>query len=94
MRILLAAVVLTGLSLGAQPQQTGNPAVKLTPTNVNVEGRNIEIFTLTNAAGVGQFSYLDFSSQAHGRSGSLCGCYEILAQFRRAIAISAPQEKR
>lgn len=52
MRILLAAVVLAGLTLGAQPRQPVNPTVKLTQTNVNVEGRNIEIFTLTNAAGV------------------------------------------
>ena len=52
MRILLAAVVVTGLTLGTQPRPPALPTVKLTQTNVNVGGQNIEIFTLTNAAGV------------------------------------------
>jgi aldose 1-epimerase len=52
MRILLAAVVSTGLALAAAPQPTGKPTVNRTQTQVDVDGKRIEIFTLTNAAGV------------------------------------------
>jgi aldose 1-epimerase len=53
MRTFLAAVVSTGLAMAAAaPQPAGRATVNRTDTQVAVDGRNIEIFTLTNAAGV------------------------------------------
>jgi len=50
---------------------------------------------LTHPSRIGQFGEFNFSSKAHRvllyRS---CSAYETRAQFRSAIAISAPQEKR
>jgi aldose 1-epimerase len=52
MRTFLAAVVFTSLAVAAAPQPAGKPTVNRTDTQVNVDGTNVEIYTLTNAAGV------------------------------------------
>lgn len=55
MRTLLAVAAVTCVTLTAAPQPAGKPTVTRTPTQIDVVdqgGKRIEVFTLTNAAGV------------------------------------------
>jgi aldose 1-epimerase len=52
MRTLLAVAAVTSVALTAAPQPAGKPTVTRTPTQIDVDGKRIEVFTLTNAAGV------------------------------------------
>ena len=52
MRTLLAVAAVASVALTAAPQPAGKPTVTRTPTQIDVDGKRIEVFTLTNAAGV------------------------------------------
>jgi len=52
MRTLLAVAAVMSVALTAAPQPPGKPTVTRTPTQIDVDGKRIEVFTLTNAAGV------------------------------------------
>ena len=55
MRTLLAVAAVASVALTAAPQPAGKPTVTRTPTQIDVPdqgGKKIEVFTLTNAAGV------------------------------------------
>ncbi len=52
MRTFLAAAAVMSAALAATPQPAGKPTVTRTQTQVDVDGKRIDVFTLTNAAGV------------------------------------------